>query len=389
MGDVVTSGDFMGMALDLAMRGRGRVSPNPLVGAVIVNDGVVIGTGFHRVYGGAHAEREAIADAKSRGNLLRGATLFVTLEPCSHHGKTPPCTDAIIAEEFGEVVYGSVDPNPLVAGKGHQLLVDCGIVVRSYENPKRCMAINPGFFSLMLRKRPYVTLKLAQSLDGCIAARNGSSQWITGIASRTQAHALRASHDAVAVGVGTVLCDDPALTVRHVEGVNPRVVVFDTHLRTPLAAKALLSLDRKPTVIICGDHVEIERVQAFEARGILVCKTKRAAGRTALPFALQLLASLGISSLLVEGGAALCSQFLAQELADQLDVFIGLKFLGNGRRAWDLPLLDDISEAIPLRNPTLQIFGEDVYVSGRLSSFSAMLASGMALSDPQKSEEPL
>lgn len=222
--------DYMRMALEEAVKGEGWTNPNPMVGAVIVKDGRVIGKGFHERYGRLHAERNAIADCRES---MEGATIYVTLEPCCHHGKQPPCTEAIIRERFARVVIGSDDPNPLVAGKGVRILREHGIQVDTGVEKEACDALNPVFFHYIRTGRPYVAMKYAMTADGKIATYTGASKWITGEAARQEVQKARHRYAGIMVGVNTVLADDPMLNCRLPGGHSPVRIICDTHLRTP------------------------------------------------------------------------------------------------------------------------------------------------------------
>ena len=312
---------WMRRALELASRGGRAVRPNPQVGCVVVGPaGEVLGAGWHERYGGPHAEVMALRDLV--GVDLSQATVYVSLEPCSHHGKTPPCADLLVSRGVGTVVVGTLDPNPRVSGKGIQRLRESGIRVRTGCLEDECRAANAGFFRRMLTGRPHVTLKIAQSLDGCVAPRVGSSRWITGEASRKRVHAMRADADAVLTGTGTVLADDPSLTVRHVEGPNPLRLVLDRRGVIPVTARILSDGGR--TTIIRGPVVN-DRIDL-------------SAALTALPE--------DVLYLMVEAGPRLSSSMLADGLVDELHVFTAPVLLGGGRRSFDDPARETLAEAL-------------------------------------------
>ena len=248
---------YMELALSLAERGAGRVSPNPMVGAVIVKNGKIIGEGWHARYGDLHAERNALADCEKRGENPKGATIYVTLEPCCHHGKTPPCTDALIAAGIARVVIGSEDPNPLVAGKGIRQLREAGIEVSSGVLKEACDRLNRVFFHYITHHTPYVVMKYAITMDGKIAAYTGNSQWITGEAARQNVHRDRNRYTAIMAGIGTVLADDPLLTCRIPEGKNPTRIIADTHLQIPLDAQIVKTAREIPTILAVGIREEV------------------------------------------------------------------------------------------------------------------------------------
>ena len=242
---------FMRRAISLAERGRGHTAPNPLVGAVLVRDGKIIGEGFHAFYGGLHAERAALEDCRHRGLSPAGASLYVTLEPCCHTGKQPPCTEAILAAGIRAVFVGSSDPNPLVAGKGIAALRQGGIAVTEHVSESACDALNAPFFHHIRTGLPFVLLKYAMTLDGKTACASGASRWITGEAAREEVHRTRAAVGAVMVGINTVLQDDPLLTCRIPGGRNPLRVVCDSGLRTPLDSALVKTAAEVPTLLAC------------------------------------------------------------------------------------------------------------------------------------------
>lgn len=317
---------YMRRALRLARKGAGKTSPNPLVGAVIVREGTIIGEGCHRRCGENHAEINAIESATE---TVAGATFYITLEPCSHHGRTPPCVDAVIACRPGRVVVGTTDPNPLVSGRGIEILRQSGIETRVGVLEEACREINEVFFKYIQTGLPYVTLKFAQTLDGRIATASGDSRWISSNPSRKYAHRLRSLHDAILVGAGTVLKDDPELTCRLVRGKNPLRIVCDSRLRLPLSA--LVFSDGGKTLLAATRHAPAERRRAFAERGIEVLEiAEDRAGRVDLREILRALGKREISSLLVEGGAAVITAFLKENLADRLLVVLSPKIVGAG-----------------------------------------------------------
>jgi diaminohydroxyphosphoribosylaminopyrimidine deaminase / 5-amino-6-(5-phosphoribosylamino)uracil reductase len=317
---------FMQRALALARKGEGSVSPNPLVGAVIVRDGRIIAEGFHRRCGGNHAEIDAISHATE---AITGATFYITLEPCSHHGRTPPCVETLIAHRPGRVVVGAVDPNPLVSGKGIEALKQSGIETEVGVLEGACREINRVFFKYIRTGLPYVTLKFAQTLDGRIAAASGHSRWISSPPSLRFAHRLRAVHDAILVGAGTVLTDDPELTCRLVRGRDPLRIVVDSRLR--LSPEAILFSDGKRTLAAATRHAPAEKRRLLEKKGIEVMEIgEDPSGRIDLRELLSLLGKREISSLLVEGGASVATSFLKGNLADRLIVILAPKIVGVG-----------------------------------------------------------
>jgi diaminohydroxyphosphoribosylaminopyrimidine deaminase/5-amino-6-(5-phosphoribosylamino)uracil reductase len=308
----------MAAALSLARRGLGNTWPNPAVGCVIVKDGAVVGRGWTQPGGRPHAETEALARADGRA---RGATVYVTLEPCAHHGRTPPCAEALIRAGVARVVSALEDPDPRVAGQGHGLLRAAGIAVEVGPGADEARAVNQGFFTRIARGRPMVTLKLATSLDGRIAARTGDSKWITGEEARARAHLLRATHDAVMVGIGTALADDPALTCRLPGLAHPRAVriVMDGGARLPLAGGLARSARSQPVWAVVREDVEPPRVAALAAAGVDVLRVPAGPdGRVDPASALRALGARGLTRLLVEGGGTLAAALLKAGLVDRL-----------------------------------------------------------------------
>ena len=355
---------WMARALALAERGRGLCSPNPMVGAVVVNAGRVVGQGFHARAGAAHAEVEALSEA---GDLARGATLYVTLEPCNHHGRTPPCVDAIRAAGIRRVVAAVNDPNPRVEGGGAHALRAAGLEVRVGCLEEQARACNHVFLLAVERRRPHVTLKCAMTLDGKIAAFDRSARWISGEASRAEAHRLRSESDAVIVGIGTVLADDPALTVR-LDPPWPREpwrVVVDSRARLPLGARLIDAGNPSRALVAVADEAPPERVAALEARGVTVLACKSRAGRVD-PFDLcARLFALDVTDVLLEGGSDLNWSFVEGGLVDRVAIFIAPMLIGGasaptavGGRGFSLP------EALRLRSVTARAVGGDWLLEG-------------------------
>jgi len=316
----MTDEAYMRGALALARRGLGETAPNPSVGCVIVKDNRVIARGRTAAGGRPHAEVAALAAA---GAQARGATAYVTLEPCSFTGKTPPCTGALIAAGIARVVIGATDPNPAVNGAGAAQLRAAGIAVTEHVLKADCAAVISGFAMVMTEGRPLVRLKLASTLDGKIATATGESQWLTGPESRRAAHAMRGRHDAIAVGVGTVLADDPELTCR-IEGFRstPLIrIVIDSHLRTPLMSKLVRGAAQTPLWLVHRNGADPARRQALEAAGARLIEVPSAAAGIDLHAALDKLARSGITRLLVEGGATLAAALLREDLVDRLAWF--------------------------------------------------------------------
>lgn len=349
----------MRRALELAARGWGRVSPNPLVGAVIVRDGEVVGEGWHQEYGGPHAEVEALRQA---GNRARGATAYVTLEPCSHFGKTPPCADALLEAGVRRVVFACPDPNPR-AGGGADRLRRAGVEVQGGVEDARARELNAPFFhahSPVGPQRPWTELKLALSLDAALADSRGRSGWITGEEARAEVHRRRAGFDAIGVGVGTVLADDPLLTVRG--GVQPRRpparVVFDRRLRTPPTSRLARTADEAPVWLLAAPDAPATRRQELEARGIRVLQA------ATLADGLQLLREEGVGSLFCEGGAELGSALLEAGAVDRLTLFYAPLLLGRGARGgFESLSARAVDAAHRWRLLESRVFGQDTLIS--------------------------
>ena len=319
----------MGAALGLARRNLGRTWPNPSVGCVIVKDGRVVGRGYTQPGGRPHAETEALAQA---GVLAQGATAYVSLEPCAHHGKTPPCAEALVAAGIKTCVIATGDPDPRVGGGGIAILEAAGIEIREGVLEDEALELNAGFFTRVKSGRPLVTLKLATSLDGRIATLSGESKWITGPAARAIGHQLRATHDAIMVGSGTALADDPELTCRlpGLEDRSPVRVVLDTRLRIAPTARLLSNQDRFPTWLVTGaGHAPavLDGLRAFKTT--LICPPTGESGRVALRAVLKELAERGLTRLLVEGGANLATSLLKEDLVDRLAWFQAPLVIGD------------------------------------------------------------
>jgi len=355
---------WMSRALERALEGRGRCNPNPMVGAVVVRDGRAVGEGFHAVAGGPHAEVVAL---RAAGDLARGATLYVTLEPCNHVGRTPPCVDAVIAAGVRRVVAAVADPNPRVRGNGAAALSKAGIEVLVGCLGERAREDNRAFFTAMERRRPHVTLKWAMTLDGKIAARDGRARWITGPDARLLAHRMRAESDAVMVGIGTALADDPALDVR-LDPPWPRQpwrVVVDSRGRLPATARVLGTGDPRRAVVAVTDAAPIESVARLEAAGATVLGCKSHDGRVDPADLLGRLAAMDVNAVLVEGGGGLHGALVDTGLCDRVAVFVAPMLLGGhasptplGGRGLLLP------DALRLRSVAVRPLGPDWLLEG-------------------------
>jgi diaminohydroxyphosphoribosylaminopyrimidine deaminase/5-amino-6-(5-phosphoribosylamino)uracil reductase len=352
-------------ALELAEGGRGRVSPNPLVGAVLVRDGEIIGEGFHAELGGAHAEVAAIDDCRGRGGDPAGSTMYVALEPCAHHGRTPPCTDAVLRAGIARVVIGSDDPSEKASGRGPGILRDEGVEVVLAEGEEAATArlLNQAFRKHARTGRPLVTLKSAVSLDGRVATASGESKWISGEASRELVHRWRSEVDAVCVGIGTALADDPLLTARGVdEARQPARVVFDSSARLPLSSMLVRSIDEAPLYVIARPGAAAQRIDALRKAGAeaIMCEGVEAA-----------LAELGrrrITSVLLEGGPTLAGAFADAGELDELRLFLAPLLLG-GEEAQPLlggpgaPTIEAAQRALAL---DVERSGEDLLLRARM-----------------------
>jgi diaminohydroxyphosphoribosylaminopyrimidine deaminase / 5-amino-6-(5-phosphoribosylamino)uracil reductase len=361
-------------ALELAEGGRGAVSPNPLVGAVLTRDGEVLGEGYHARLGELHAERAAIEDTRARGGDAAGATLYVTLEPCAHSGRQPACAEAILEAGIIRVVYASDDPSEKASGRGPGILRDGGVEVELFAGPEAAAArlLNQGFRKRARTGRPLVTYKAAMTLDGRVAGPGGDSRWISSAESRERVHRWRAASDAVAVGIGTVLADDPLLTARLPDaGPNlrqPTRVVFDSEARLPLESALLSSLDEAPLVAVCSDRAPSRRLEALRAAGaetIVVSGRSRAARTRA---ALDELGRRELQELLLEGGPTLAGSFFDAEEIDGLRVFVAPLLVGAGdaRAVLEGEGARRIAEALRPLAVDHEAIGEDLLISARL-----------------------
>jgi diaminohydroxyphosphoribosylaminopyrimidine deaminase/5-amino-6-(5-phosphoribosylamino)uracil reductase len=352
------------MTSALAQGREGRPSPNPHVGAVVVKDGVLVGQGHHERAGEDHAE---VAALRGAGASAKGASLYVTLEPCNHVGRTPPCTDAVLASKVARVVIGCRDPNPHVTGGGIEKLRAAGIEVITGVREAEARALIAPWSKFVTKGLPYLSLKLALSLDGRIATRSGASKWVTGPEARARVHALRAAHDAVAIGIGTALTDDPRLTVRDAPGGSPLRVVFDTKLRLPPHSRLVETAADVPTLVLCSVDAPASNEDALVTRGVEVLRAPSSAeGRIDPQAALRLLASRGVVTVMVEGGAELAGSMLAGRFCDELHAFLAPILLGPRGRpgAVDWAGPDTPTDAPRIANPRWELVGSDAYVHG-------------------------
>ena len=362
MTGAVADREFMARALALAEQGLCTTTPNPRVGCLLVKEGRVVGEGWHPRAGEPHAEANALSQA---GDAARGATAYVTLEPCSHFGRTPPCADALIAAGVRRVVAAMEDPNPQVAGQGLAKLRAAGIDVEVGMLAEEAAELNVGFVARMRRGRPWVRVKVAASLDGKTALNNGKSQWITGAEARRDAHAWRARSCAILTGIGTVLADDPALTVREVPCQRqPLRVVADSRLKIGMTAKVLAG----PGALVFAAGADAVKSAALRQAGVDVMLLPNGAGQVDLDAMLRELARRGINELLVEGGSRLNGALLADDLVDELLIYQAPMLIGERARGmFDLPELVELGSARRLAVIERRLLGPDIFLRARLT----------------------
>ncbi|MBP2653046.1 MAG: riboflavin biosynthesis protein RibD [Firmicutes bacterium] len=357
--------EYMCRALDLARQAIGRTSPNPMVGAVIVRDGLIVGEGYHQQAGTPHAEIHAIMAA---GEKAHGATLYVTLEPCSHYGRTGPCAEAVINAGIKKVVVAMTDPNPQVAGRGLTLLRTAGIEVVEGVLAAEAAKLNEVFIKWISTGMPFGLMKTAMTLDGKIATRTGNSKWITGEISRERVHLLRDNCDAIMVGIGTVLADDPQLTTRLPQGgKNPLRVIVDSFARTPLSAKVLTD-GQAPTIIAATCDAPTHNVLALRAIGAEVLIMPRSENGVDLRILFDQLAKRNITSVLIEGGAAINAAALTANIVDKIYAFVAPKIIGGNAAPGPVGGrgIEQIEAAIRLEEMNAVPSGEDILISGYL-----------------------
>lgn len=355
---------YMRRALTLARKGESWVSPNPMVGAVIVKEGRIISEGYHQKFGGSHAEINAINAASES---IEGATIYVNLEPCAHYGKTPPCTERIIAHKPARVVIGTADPNPLVSGKGINTLTQHGIETTVGILKEECTQLNERFFKFIRTGFPFITLKFAQTIDGRIAAASGHSRWISSDISLRLAHRLRSSHDAVLIGVNTLIQDNPELTVRLVRGRNPLRVIVDSSLRIPMEAQVLKNRTGAKTIIATTAKASPEKVARLKNMGIESLVIGDDADRRV--DLKKLFAEFGkrtISSILVEGGSAIITSMLKENLPDRVVIVIAPKIVGKGIEAVGDLGINTIDESLRIAYRKVLRKGVDIILDGRI-----------------------
>ncbi|MCX5686723.1 MAG: bifunctional diaminohydroxyphosphoribosylaminopyrimidine deaminase/5-amino-6-(5-phosphoribosylamino)uracil reductase RibD [Candidatus Omnitrophica bacterium] len=340
---------YMRVALDLAKKGKGFTSPNPMVGAVIVKNGRIVGKGYHKRCGSAHAEVNAL---KNAAKFAKGATIYVSLEPCGHFGRTPPCTDALVESGIKRTVIAMKDPNPANNGRGIKKLVKSGIRVKVGILKEEAARLNKPYIKFITKKMPYVTVKIAESLDGKIATRTGESRWITGDDSRRFVHDLRARSDAVMVGVNTVIKDDPLLLSRTSKGRQPIRIIVDSHFRTPKNARIFSEVKRSPVIVATTKKNGPDPFSRVDLKALL-----------------KVLAKREIANILVEGGGELVASLVENRLVDKFLFFIAPKIIGGrlAKTAVEGTGVDRISRAIPLKFVKIKRFKEDILIEAEVN----------------------
>lgn len=354
---------YMNLALTLAEKGRGSVAPNPMVGAIIVKNDRVIGEGYHEKYGQPHAEVNAFDSATENA---QDATIYVTLEPCSHYGKTPPCADLIIQKKVKRVVVGALDPNPLVSGRGIAKIKAAGIEVISGVLAEESRQLNEVFMKFITEKKPFVVLKTAMSLDGKIATPTGESKWISGEESREKVHQERAYLTGIMVGINTVLKDNPRLTARVPGAKNPIRIVVDSQLRIPLDMNIVHQQKEAPTIILTTKKAAPEKVSLLTERGITVLIVADHKGRVDLREGMAKLGERNIDSILLEGGSELNYSSLEAGIVDKVQVYIAPKIIGGTTSPTPVggKGMDSLSNAFPVERMKTKMIGEDVFIEG-------------------------
>lgn len=356
--------DYMKIALQLAEKGCGFTAPNPMVGAVIVKNNKIIGEGWHQKYGEMHAERNALAACTESP---AGAVMYVTLEPCCHQGKQPPCVDAIIEAGIKRVVIGSEDPNPLVRGKGIKILKEHGIAVTEHVLSEECRQLNEVFFHFIQTKRPFVVMKYAMTMDGKIATRTGASKWITGKTARQHVAWQRHRYTAIMVGVGTVVADDPLLTCRMEGGKNPIRIICDTSLQTPVTAQVVQTANQIPTILAtCCQNQERQRI--YKKSGCQILQVHKKEGHVDLKHLMKLLGEKKIDSILLEGGGTLNWAAISDGIVQKVQAYIAPKLFGgkDAKTAIEGEGIEIPSEAIRLKNSHIISLGDDVLIESEV-----------------------
>lgn len=363
----MTNEDYMRRALELARQGAGYTNPNPMVGCVVVKEGRIISEGYHEKYGEFHAERNALTRCAEDP---AGADLYVTLEPCCHYGKTPPCTEIIIEKKIARVFVGSLDSNPLVAGKGVKILRDAGIEVETGILEAECRRLNEVFYHYMETGLPFVVMKYAMSLDGKIACATGDSKWVTGEMARNHVHHLRKQYMGIMVGIGTVLADDPMLNCRVAEGADPVRIVCDSHLRIPLESQLVRTAHEIPTIAACMKNAAEspglqEKIRRLQEAGVQIVPTEGAHGVN-LKELMKYLGEQKIDSVLLEGGGTVNSSALSEGIVSKVYAYISGKLIGGMDAPTPVSGLGAarMSEAVHLKDMQIERLGEDFLISG-------------------------
>lgn len=359
--------EYMRRALELARKGEGHTSPNPMVGCVVVKDGRIISEGYHEKYGEFHAERNALTRCTED---TAGADLYVTLEPCCHQGKTPPCTDIIIEKKIARVFVGSMDSNPLVAGKGVQILRDHGIYVETGILDAECRKLNEVFYHYIATKTPFVVMKYAMTLDGKIACATGDSKWVTGEIARTQVHQMRGRYRGIMVGIGTVLADDPMLNCRVEGGVDPVRIICDSNLHIPTESQIVKTASDIETIVACSQEAleserKQEKIRRLKEAGIQIIGTEGAHGVNLVEL-MKKLGGQNIDSILLEGGGTLNASALEDGIVNKVYAYIAGKLIGgmDARSPVEGMGIDRMADAITLQNVEIEKLGDDFCIVG-------------------------
>jgi diaminohydroxyphosphoribosylaminopyrimidine deaminase/5-amino-6-(5-phosphoribosylamino)uracil reductase len=351
---------YMQTALNLAKKGGSLVCPNPLVGCIIVKRGQIVGKGYHKVCGGQHAEKIALQEASHKA---RDSTMYVTLEPCSHWGRTPPCTEDIVAAGVGEVIIGMKDPNPRV--NGYEILKLRGIKTRIGILEEECIKINEAYIKYIRKKIPFVTLKAGMTIDGKIATAEGKSKYITGKESLKMVHQLRNELGAVMIGINTLLKDSPLLDTRLIGGIEPFKVIIDTHLDIPLKANVLKKPDK--VIIVCSQRAPKQKLEKLAKMGARIIHAKSKGKFINMTDAMKKVASLGYYNILLEGGSLINASMIKEGLVDKVMLFTSPKFLGDDAKGVIGPLgIKDLNKVITLQNISMKKIGKDILVEGYL-----------------------
>lgn len=362
---------YMKRAIELAKKGIGYTNPNPIVGCVVVKNDKIIAEGYHKKIGGFHAERNALTNCKED---TTGAELYVTLEPCCHYGKTPPCTEIIIEKKIKKVYVGSMDPNKLVEGKGVKILKEHGIEVKCGILKDECDKLNEVFFHYITNKTPYVVMKYAMTMDGKIACENGDSKWVTGKDARETVQKMRNQYMGIMVGINTVLEDNPMLNCRIEENVDPIRVICDSNLRIPFESNIVNTANKIQTIVVCTNEADTDKQKYLEECGVEVVRQKRK-GRVNLSELMKTLGEKGIDSILLEGGGTLNAQALKENIVNKICCFIAPKIVGgaDAKSPIEGKGVEKMMEAYNIENMEIQKLGNDIMLTGYLKRGSQCL----------------